>query len=203
MLYGYQSNFSILLLLPLFSPLFCQNPVLKIELDKRIENKSSYGMHVLCLSRNQPWYVSRRWSVNLFALPSFFLSTIYSGVVPIHFQGQFVHFCLQDKILCVTIVNMVQAAWEWKRKQKPDTFRHASRPSFTIFYNFLRSQQEAECIHSDGKSIKKDEKKAMLAGLDLSRLLALFSLVSSFLVHLSLGQSRILCPINLGPSTLA
>ena len=39
-------------------------------------------------------------------------------------------------------------------------------------------------------------------GLALSRLLALFSLVSSFLVHLSLGQSRILCPINLGHQVL-
>ena len=86
-----------------------------------------------------------------------------------------------------------------KKETKPDTYRASP-----VFYHFLQfSEEESKCIYPDGKSIKKEEKKAMQQpGLALSRLLALFSLVSSFLVHLSLGQSRILCPINLGHQLL-
>jgi len=37
-------------------------------------------------------------------------------------------------------------------------------PSYTIFYNFLRSQQkQSKCIHPDGKSIKKEGKKGNAA----------------------------------------
>ena len=161
-------------------------------------------MHVLCLSRNQPWFV-RPTLVS----KSFCFALIFS-----------VNHLLRrrsnpfSRTICpflLTRQNTLRYDCQYgiglhgNGKESRNLIRSAMHhglpfPFFTIFWGASKKQNAS---HSDGKSIKKDEKKAMLAGLDLSRLLALFSLVSSFLVHLSLGQSRILCPINLGPSTLA
>ena len=160
-------------------------------------------MHVLCLSRNQPWYV-RPTLVS----KSFCFALIFS-----------VNHLLRrrsnpfSRTICpflLTRQNTLRYDCQYgigcmRMEKKAETWYVP--PCITAFlYHFLQFSEEPARSrmhpHSDGKSIKKDEKKAMLAGLDLSRLLALFSLVSSFLVHLSLGQSRILCPINLGHQLL-